>query len=71
MSVSKAKHAGERDPNKHENNIQYRTYYRHEYNRDKKKRTNIYRTSRTEVIIVPETQDNDGMNSFLVKSLSQ
>ena len=45
MSVSKPKHAGERDPNKQENNIQYRTYYGHEYNRDKKKRTNIYRSN--------------------------
>ena len=29
------------------------------------------RTSSTETIIVPETQGNDRMNSFLVKSLSQ
>ena len=116
MSVSKSKHAGDRDPNKQENNIQYLTYYRNEYNRDKNKRTNICRsntrhggdqqgynrnprqdnsnnanneseeigdtlvevltsinrqTSSTETIIVPEKQDNDGMNSFLVNSPSQ
>ena len=116
MSVSKSKHAGDRDPNKRENNIQYLTYYRNEYNRDKNKRTNICRsntrhggdqqgynrnprqdnsnnanneseeigdtlvevltsinrqTSSTETIIVPEKQDNDGMNSFLVNSPSQ
>ena len=45
MSVSKSKHAGDRDPNKQENNIHYRTYYRNEYNRDKNKRTNIYRSN--------------------------
>ena len=28
MSVSKPKHAGVREPDKQENNIQYRTYYR-------------------------------------------
>ena len=28
MSVSKPKHAGDRDPNKQENDIQYQTYYR-------------------------------------------
>ena len=126
MSVSKSKHAGDRDPNKQEHNIQYRTYYSNEYNRDKNKRTNIYRsntthggdqqghnrnprqnnsknaltfkqktrnhqnneseeigdtlvqvltsincrTSSTKTTIVPETQDNDGMNSFLMKSPS-
>ena len=32
MSVSKPKHADDRDPNKQENNIQYRAYYRNEYN---------------------------------------
>ena len=30
MSVSKPKHASGRAPNKQENNIQYRTYYRNE-----------------------------------------
>ena len=125
MSVSKSKHVSDRDPNKQENNNQYRTYYRNEYNQDKSKRTNIYRsktrhggdqqgyiripkqdnsnnvlnfkqksdnhqnneseqigetlvevltsincqTSSIETIIVPET--HDGMNSFLVNSLSQ
>ena len=40
MLVSKPKHAGDRDPNKQENNIEYRIYYRNEYNRYKyKKRT--------------------------------
>ena len=40
MPVSKPKHAGDRDPNKQENNIEYRTHYRNEYNRYKyKKRT--------------------------------
>ena len=43
MSVRKPKHVGDRDPNKQESNIQYRTYYRNGYNRDKNKRTNIYR----------------------------
>ena len=127
MLVSKPKHAGARDPDKHENNIQYRTYNRNEYNRDKNKRRNICRsntgnggeqqgynrnrrkdnsntvitfqhtnsnhqnneseqigdilvevltyinrrTSSTETIIVPETQNNDIMNSFLVNSRSQ
>ena len=45
MSVSKPKHAGDRDPNKQENSIQYQTYYRNEYNRDKSKRRNIYRSN--------------------------
>ena len=45
MSVSKPKHAADRDPNKQENNIQYRTYYRNEYNQDKNKRRNIYRSN--------------------------
>ena len=127
MSVSKPKHAGDTDPNKQENNIQYQIIYRNVYNRDKIKRTSIYRsntrhggeqqgynrnprqdncnnaitfeqksnnyqnneseeivdtlvevltsinrrTPSTETIIVPETQDNDGMNSFLVNSPSQ
>ena len=44
MSVSKSKHACDRDPNKQENNIYYRTY-RDEYNQDKNKRTNIYRSN--------------------------
>ena len=43
MSVSKPKHAGDRDPNKHENNMQHRTYCQNEYNRDKNKRKKIYR----------------------------
>ena len=30
-----------------------------------------HRTSSTETIIAPETQDKDGMNSFLVNSPSQ
>ena len=30
-----------------------------------------HQTSSREAIVVPETQDNDRMNSFLVKSLSQ
>ena len=127
MSVSKPKHAGDRDLNKQENSIQYRTYYWNEYNLDKNKRRNIYRsntwhggeqqgynrnprqgnsnkvitfkqtsnnhqnneseeigdtlvevltsinhrTLSTETIIVPETQDNDILNSFLVNSPSQ
>ena len=45
MSVSKPKHAGGRSPNKQENNIQYRTYYRNEYNQDKNKRIHIDRLS--------------------------
>ena len=44
MSVSKSKDAGERDPNKQENNIQYWTYW-NEYNLDKNKRTNIYKSN--------------------------
>ena len=40
MLVSKPKHAGARDPDKQENNIQYRTY-----NRDKNKRRNICRSN--------------------------
>ena len=45
MSVSKPKKArGCQRPNKQENNIQYQTYYRNEYNRDKNKRRNIYRS---------------------------
>ena len=30
-----------------------------------------HQTSSREAIVAPETQDNDRMNSFLVKSLSQ
>ena len=127
MLVSKPKQAGGRDPKNQDNNIQYWTYYRNEYNQDTNKRTNIYGSntrhrgeqqgynrnprqdnshdaitfkqkrnnhqnneseeigdtlvevltlingwaSTTETIIVPETQDNDGMNSFLVNRLSQ
>ena len=127
MSVGKPKHVGGRHANKQENNIQYWTYYRNEYNRDKNKRTNIYRsntkhggdqnwynrnprqdtfnnainfkqessnhqnneseeigdtlaevltsinhwTLNTETIIVPETLDNDRMNTFLVNNPSQ
>ena len=41
MSVSKPKHVGDRDPNEQENNIQYQTYYRNEYNRDINKRRKI------------------------------
>ena len=40
MSQGKPNHAGDTDPNKQENNINYRTYYRNEYNRDKNKTTN-------------------------------
>ena len=43
MSLSKPKQAGDRNPNKHENNKQHRTYCQNEYNRDKNKRRNIYR----------------------------
>ena len=42
MLVSKPKQAGGRDPKNQENNIQYWTYYRNEYNQDTNKRTNIY-----------------------------
>ena len=126
MSVSKPKHAGDRDPNKQENNIQYWKYYQNEYNQNKCKRRNIYEsnirnrgeqqrhnrnpwqdnsnnvitytqrhnnhqnieseeigdtlvevstsinrwTLSTETIIVPEKEDNDRMNSFLVNSPS-
>ena len=45
MSVSKPKPAGDRHPNKQENNIPYRTYYRSEHNRDKNKRINTYRSN--------------------------
>ena len=45
MSVSKPKHMDDRDPDKQENIIQYRTYYRNEYNRDKNKRRNIYKSN--------------------------
>ena len=45
MSVSKPKHAGDRDPNKQENSIQYRTYYRNEYSQDKNKRRNFNRSN--------------------------
>ena len=45
MSVSKSKHASDRDPNKQEHNIHYRTYYRNEYNRDNNKRTKIYKSN--------------------------
>ena len=45
MSVSKPKHASFRDPDIQENNIQYQTYCRNEYNRDKDKRRNIYRSN--------------------------
>ena len=38
MSVIKLRHASDRDAKKKENNMQYRTYYRNEYNRDKKKK---------------------------------
>ena len=44
MLVSKSKHAGDRDSNKQVNNIHYQTYYRNDYNQDKNKRTNIYRS---------------------------
>ena len=44
MSVSKPKHAGDRDPIKQGNYKQYWTY-RNEYNRDKNTRTNIYRSN--------------------------
>ena len=127
MSVSKSKHAGDRDPNKQENNIHYRTYYRNEYNQEKNKRTKIYRSNTrhardqqryninprqdnsntaitfkqksnnhqnneskkiedtlvevigsinqrkwsTETIIVPEIQDNNRMNCFLINVPSQ
>ena len=43
--VSKPKHVSGRAPNKQENNIQYRTYYRNEYNQDKNQRSHIYRLS--------------------------
>ena len=42
ISSSKPNYTGVRDPNKQENNIQYRTYYQNKYNRDKNKRRNIY-----------------------------
>ena len=45
MSVSKPKHASVKDSDKQENNIQYQIYYRNEYNRDKNKRSNIYRSN--------------------------
>ena len=45
ISVSKPKHAGVRNPNKQENSIQYRTYYRNEYNGEKNKRRIIYRSN--------------------------
>ena len=41
--MSKPQHGGVRDPNKHENNIQYRTYYRNDHNRDKNNRRTNYR----------------------------
>ena len=45
MSLSKPKHSGVRDPNKHENNIQHLRYYRNKYNRDKNKTKNSYRSN--------------------------
>ena len=44
-SVSKSKQAGDRDSNKQENSIHFQTCYRNKYNRDKSKRTNIYRSN--------------------------
>ena len=38
MSVRKPKHSSVRDPEKQENNRQYKTYYRNKYNRDKAKK---------------------------------
>ena len=50
MSVSKSKHAGVRDLNKQKYNkqdqyYQYYQYYRNEYNQDKNRRGNIYRSN--------------------------
>ena len=41
MSVSKPKHAGVRDPNQQKNNVQYQTYYRNKYNREKPKKKRL------------------------------
>ena len=41
--MSKPQHGGVRDPNKQENNIQYRMYYRNDHNRDKNNRRTNYR----------------------------